>query len=43
MKDHAVNFKQCNMLCDKCLINVAKCLSNLHGIEGLDISLESIK
>jgi len=43
MKVHSVNFKQCNMLCDKCLINVAKCLSNLHGIEGLEISLESKK
>ena len=43
MKDHIVNFKQYNMLCDKCLINVAKCLSNLHGIEGLELSLESKK
>ncbi len=43
MKDRTVNFKQCNMLCDKCLINVAKCLSNLHGIEGLEISLKSKK
>ncbi|MEK6265884.1 MAG: copper resistance protein CopZ [Clostridium sp.] len=31
------------MLCDKCLINVIKCLSNLHGIDGLEISLESKK
>ena len=43
MKDYIVNFKQYNMLCDKCLINVAKCLSNLHGIEGLELSLESKK
>jgi copper chaperone len=43
MKDYIVNFKQYNMLCDKCLINVIKCLSNLHGIDGLEISLESKK
>lgn len=43
MKYYTVNFKQYNMLCDKCLINVIKCLSNLHGIDGLDISLESKK
>jgi len=43
MKDHTVNFKQCNMLCDKCLINVAKYLSNIHGIEALEISLKSKK
>ncbi|MGV8980660.1 hypothetical protein [Clostridium sp.] len=38
MKYYTVNFKQYNMLCDKCLINVIKCLSNPHGI---DISLEA--
>ncbi|MBU3192268.1 copper resistance protein CopZ [Clostridium bowmanii] len=43
MKDFTVNFKQYNMLCDKCLINVIKCISNLHGIDGLEISLESKK
>lgn len=43
MKYYTVNFKQYNMLCDKCLINVIKCLGNLHGIDGLDISLESKK
>ena len=43
MKIHVINFKQYNMLCDKCLINVVKCLSNLHGIEGLELSLESKK
>jgi len=43
MKYHTVNFKQCNMLCDKCLINVTKCLSNLHGIEVLEINLKSKK
>ena len=39
MKTHTVNFKQYNMLCDKCLINVVKCLSNLHGIEDYEITL----
>ncbi|MBU3114706.1 heavy-metal-associated domain-containing protein [Clostridium lacusfryxellense] len=43
MKYSTANFKQYNMLCDKCLINVIKCLSNLHGIDGLEISLESKK
>ncbi|MGV8980618.1 heavy-metal-associated domain-containing protein [Clostridium sp.] len=43
MKDYIVNFKQYNMLCDKCLINVVKCLSNIHGIDGFEISLESKK
>ena len=43
MKHNTVNFKQYNMLCDKCLINVVKCLSNLHGIEDLELSLESKK
>ena len=41
MKNHTVNLSQYNMLCDKCLINVVKCLSNLHGIEDLELSLES--
>jgi copper chaperone len=31
------------MLCAKCLINVVKYLSNLHGIDGFEISLESKK
>jgi copper chaperone CopZ len=43
MKDYIVNFKQYNMLCHKCLINVIKCLSNIRGIDGLEISLESKK
>ena len=43
MKDYTVNFKQYNMLCDKCLINVVKSLSTLNGIEDLEISLESKK
>ena len=43
MKDYTVNFKQYNMLCDKCLINVVKCLSTLNGIEDLEINLESKK
>lgn len=43
MKYSTVNFKQYNMLCDKCLMNAAKCLSNLVGIECLEISLESKK
>ena len=43
MKVYTVNFKQYNMLCDKCLINVVKCLSNIDGIDDLEISLESKK
>ncbi|HEY5562345.1 MAG TPA: heavy metal-associated domain-containing protein [Clostridiaceae bacterium] len=43
MKDYTVNFKQYNMLCYKCLINVVKCLSNLHGIEDIELNLQSKK
>ena len=43
MKDCTVNFRQYNMLCDRCLINVVKCLSSLNGIKDLEISLESKK
>ena len=43
MKNYTINFKQYNMLCGRCLMNVAKCLSNLHGIECFEISLKSKK
>lgn len=43
MKDHIIKFKQYNMLCNKCLMNVVRCLSNLPGIKGLEISLKSKK
>ncbi|AJA48616.1 copper chaperone [Clostridium pasteurianum DSM 525 = ATCC 6013] len=43
MKDSIVKFKQYNMLCNRCLINVVKCLSNLPGVKSLELSLESKK
>ena len=43
MKNYIIKFKQHNMLCDKCLINVVKCLRNLQGIKDLEVNLESKK
>ena len=43
MKDCTVSFKQYNMLCNRCLINVVKCISNLHGLKCFEISLKTKK
>ncbi|WHH59979.1 heavy metal-associated domain-containing protein [Petroclostridium sp. X23] len=40
MKTHTVRLKQSNMLCHKCVLNVAKALSRMNGIQELDINLE---
>ena len=41
MKSHTLKFKQDNMLCDKCLLNVVKSLSTLPNLEEISVSLET--
>ena len=41
MKKHTIEFKQNNMLCHRCLMNVVKTLSQLPDIEELEVSLET--
>ena len=43
MKSYSVSFKQDNMLCDRCLINVVRTLSLLQGLEKIDVNLDSKK
>ncbi|NMF05243.1 heavy-metal-associated domain-containing protein [Clostridium beijerinckii] len=43
MKSYSLSFKQENMLCNRCLMNVVKTLSSLQGLLGVDVSLESKK
>lgn len=43
MKSYSISFKQHNMLCDRCLINVVKTLSSLQGLEEIDVNLDSKK
>ena len=41
MKSHTVNIKQSNMLCHICVMNVVKALSQIEGIQELNVSLET--
>lgn len=43
MKSYSLSFKQENMLCHRCLMNVVKTLSSLQGLLGVDVNLESKK
>ena len=43
MKSYSLSFKQENMLCHRCLMNVVKTLSSIQGLLGVDVSLESKK
>lgn len=43
MKSYSLSFKQENMLCHRCLMNVVKTLSSLQGLVGADVNLESRK
>lgn len=43
MKSYSLSFKQENMLCHRCLMNVVKTLSSLQGLIGVDVNLESQK
>ncbi|MDR3593789.1 heavy-metal-associated domain-containing protein [Clostridium sp.] len=43
MKSYSLSFKQENMLCHRCLMNVVKTLSSLQGLVGVDVNLESKK
>jgi copper chaperone len=43
MKSYSLSFKQENMLCHRCLMNVVKTLSSLHNLLGVDANLESKK
>ncbi|MGE4283425.1 MAG: heavy-metal-associated domain-containing protein [Clostridia bacterium] len=40
MKVHTVRLKQSNMLCHKCVLNVAKALSQINRIQELEINLK---
>ncbi len=40
MKVQTVKFKQVDILCEKCVLNVVKALSHVEGIQELDINLE---
>lgn len=41
MKKHTVKFKQENILCHRCVINAAKALSQIKGVLGFDIDIDS--
>lgn len=41
MKTHTVRLKQDNMLCHRCLLNVAQGLGRLSSIQEFDIDLET--
>lgn len=41
MKSHTIKLKQENMLCHRCVMNVVKTLSQIHGIEELNVDLET--
>ncbi|MVX63689.1 copper resistance protein CopZ [Clostridium chromiireducens] len=43
MKSYSLSFKQKNMLCHRCLMNVVKTLSTVEGLEEVDVNLESKK
>lgn len=40
MKEHKVNLKQVDMLCSRCVLNVAKALSRVDGISEFDVNLK---
>ena len=41
MKSHTIKFKEENMLCHRCVMNVVKALSQIRGIEELKVDLET--
>jgi copper chaperone len=43
MKSYVTKFKQENLLCHKCLTNVVKSLSELKGLEELNVDINSQK
>ncbi|EHJ01034.1 hypothetical protein CDLVIII_4526 [Clostridium sp. DL-VIII] len=43
MKRHNLSFKQENMLCHRCLMNVVRTLSLVKGLEEIHVNLESKK
>ena len=40
MKSHVIKFKQDNMLCHRCAMNVVQGLSKLKSVEKIDINVE---
>ena len=40
MKNQTVKFKEVDMQCGKCVLNVVKALSYIKGIQQLEINLE---
>lgn len=43
MKSYVTKFRQGNMLCHKCLMNVIKSLSEIKGLEEFNVDLNSQK
>lgn len=43
MKNHRIKLKQENMLCHRCVMNVIRTLSQLPGIEELNVDLDTKK
>lgn len=43
MKSYVTKFKQENMLCHKCLINVVKSLSELESLQEINVDMNSQK
>jgi copper chaperone len=41
VKKHTVKFKQENILCHRCVINAAKALSQIKGVLGFNIDIDS--
>lgn len=43
MKNYSLSFKQKNMLCHRCLMNVVRTLNSVEGLEEIHVDLESKK
>ena len=41
MKSHTIRLKEVDMLCHRCVMNVVRTLSQIHGIEELKVDLET--
>jgi len=41
MKSHTIKLKHVDMLCHRCVMNVAKTLSQIRGIEELKVELKT--
>lgn len=43
MRSYSLSFKQKNMFCHRCLMNVVKTLNSVEGLEEIHVDLESKK